>query len=187
MRPICTTIAIMAACLLLSSQLVQASDLEAEIRQMQDQIAELQGQPENQPDSFFPTKDEVGSALSTMIEDTDFGGWVAGSYNYNFRGSSSVEIADGDNPPAVAATHPNSNSFQLDQAWIFLSNEATEDSRGGINLDYQWGVIGGGDGGQNCSTGCTFSWVSEARTERVCQPGTAFHSNDHGRQAKDEP
>ena len=39
---------------------------------------------------------------------------------------------------------------------------------------------------QNWPTGCTFSWVSVARTDSVCHPGTAFQSKDHDRHAKVE-
>jgi len=42
MRSICTTIVITAAGLLLFSQFAQASDVEAELRQMQERIADLE-------------------------------------------------------------------------------------------------------------------------------------------------
>ena len=86
MRSICTTIAITAAGLLLFSQFAQASDVEAELRQMQERIADLESQLGNDGNSLQPTEDAAGSALSSMLENTDIGGWAATSYNYNFEG-----------------------------------------------------------------------------------------------------
>ena len=68
MRSICTTVAITAAGLLLFSGFAQASDVEAELRQMQERIAELEGQIGNETDSFLPNQEEAGSAISSMLE-----------------------------------------------------------------------------------------------------------------------
>ena len=117
MRSICKTIAITAAGLLLFSQFAQASD-------------------------------EAGSSLSSMLENTDVSGWVAASYNYNFEGLHNDDLDNSSpgngNPGGVGQTHPNANSFQLDQVWISIDNAATEDSRGGVHIDYKWGVQNGG-------------------------------------------
>ncbi len=83
MRSIGRTIAITAAGLLLFSQFAQASEVEAELRQMQERIAQLEGQLGNETDSLL--EEESGSYLSSLIENTDLGGFVAASYNYNFN------------------------------------------------------------------------------------------------------
>lgn len=84
------------------------------------------------------SEEEEGNALSSMLENTSIDGWVAASYNYNFEGFDGDQT---DNQPLSG--YENTNSFQLDQAWISIDNAATEDSRGGVHLDYQWGTIGG--------------------------------------------
>ena len=93
MRSISTTVAITAAGLLLFSQFAQASDVEAELRQMQERIANLEGQLGDETDSLLPTKEEVGSSLSSILENTDIGGWAGASYNYNFEGHHNDAIA----------------------------------------------------------------------------------------------
>lgn len=151
MRSICTTIVITAAGLLLFSQFAQASDVEAELRQMQERIADLENQLGNETDSSQLAEETSGSALSSMLENTDIGGWIAPSYNYNFEGHHNRNAAGTPGNTGLANTpssHPTTNTFQLDQAWISIDNAATEDSRGGAHLAYEWGVVNGaGKGG----------------------------------------
>ncbi|MCP5042647.1 MAG: outer membrane beta-barrel protein, partial [bacterium] len=137
MRSIGRTIAITAAGLLLFSQFAQASEVEAELRQMQERIAQLEGQLGNETDSLL--EEESGSYLSSLIENTDLGGFVAASYNYNFEGHHNGSQATA-NPNA---SHVATNSFTIDQAWISIDNQATEDSRAGVHVDYEFGVVNG--------------------------------------------
>jgi hypothetical protein len=140
MRSIFTTVAITAAGLLLFSGFAQASDVEAELRQMQERITDLESQLGSETDSFLP-QEESGSAVSAMLENTDIGGFAAGSYNYNFEGfhnSNPDGTAYNNNP-----SHATSNTFQVDQVWVSIANAATEDSRGGFNVDYEWGAVNG--------------------------------------------
>jgi hypothetical protein len=147
MRSICMTFAITAAGLLLFSASAQASDVEAELRQMQERITDLESQLGSETDSFLPTREEAGSAVSAMLENTDIGGFAAGSYNYNFEGfHNSNPDGTRDNQ---ASTHLTSNTFQVDQVWVSIANAATEDSRGGFNIEYEWGEVNGaGAGGE---------------------------------------
>jgi len=138
------TFAIAAAGLMLFSGFAQASDVEAELRQMQERIADLESQLGSETDSFLPTREEAGSAVSAMLENTDIGGFAAGSYNYNFEGFHNLSTANN-----VASTHVTSNTFQVDQVWVSIANAATEDSRAGFNVEYEWGAVNGaGSGGQ---------------------------------------
>jgi hypothetical protein len=137
MRSIFTTVAITAAGLLLFSGFAQASDVEAELRQMQERITDLESQLGSETDSFIP-QEESGSAVSAMLENTDIGGFAAGSYNYNFEG-----FHNGATDNNVASSHSTSNTFQVDQVWVSIANAATEDSRGGFNVDYEWGAVNG--------------------------------------------
>ncbi len=136
MRSICTTVAITAAGLLLFSGFAQASDVEAELRQMQERIADLESQLGSETDSFL-LQEESGSFVSAMLENTDIGGFAAGSYNYNFEGFHNGSTTGNNNP-----SHTTSNTFQVDQVWVSIANAATEDSRGGFNVDYEWGAVG---------------------------------------------
>ena len=144
MRSIFTTFAITAAGLLLFSGFAQASDVEAELRQMQERITDLESQLGSETDSFL-LQEESGSAVSAMLENTDIGGFAAGSYNYNFEGfhnSNPDGTAYNNNP-----SHATSNTFQVDQVWVSIANAATEDSRGGFNVDYEWGAVNGAGAG----------------------------------------
>ena len=144
MRSIFTTFAITAAGLLLFSGSAQASDVEAELRQMQERIADLESQLGSETDSFLP-QEESGSAVSAMLENTDIGGFAAGSYNWNFEGfhnSNPDGTAYNNNP-----SHATSNTFQVDQVWVSIANAATEDSRGGFNVEYEWGEVNGAGAG----------------------------------------
>jgi hypothetical protein len=141
MRSICMTFAIAAAGLILFSGFAQASDVEAELRQMQERITDLESQLGSETDSFL-LQEESGSAVSAMLENTDIGGFAAGSYNYNFEGFHNSALGGGtDNN--VASSHSTSNTFQVDQVWVSIANAATEDSRGGFNVDYEWGAVNG--------------------------------------------
>lgn len=147
MRSICTTVAITAAGLLLFSGFAQASDVEAELRQMQERIAELEGQIGNETDSFLPTQEEAGSAVSAMLENTDISGFAAASYNYNFENFDNGELA-GNGGGNFNPSHTQSNTFAVDQVFISINNAATEDSRGGVQVEYEWGTVNGaGTGG----------------------------------------
>jgi len=143
MRSIFTTVAITAAGLLLFSGFAQASDVEAELRQMQERITDLESQLGSETDSFLP-QEESGSAVSAMLENTDIGGFAAGSYNYNFEGFENNDFG-GDDPRGtnVATSHSQPNSFNVDQVFISINNAATEDSRGGAQVEYEWGEVNG--------------------------------------------
>ena len=121
---------------------------------MQERIADLESQLGNETDSFLPAQEEAGSFISAMLEETEIGGFVAASYNYNFENFSNDDLSDvaGDGnkdrePANFNPSHASSNAFQIDQAWISIHNEATEDSRAGVHLDYEWGNVNGAGGG----------------------------------------
>ncbi len=142
MRSICSIIAITAAGLLLFAGFAQASDVEAELRQMQERITDLESQLEDETDSFLPTREEAGSAMSSILENTNISGNVAASYNYNFEGfENGAGTANN-----VASSHGTSNSFQFDQARIAIDNAADENGRGGANLTLDAGAVDGSAG-----------------------------------------
>ena len=144
MRSFSTTVAVTVVGLLFFTQSAQAS--EAELQQMQDRIANLESQLEGEKGSFLPSRSEVKNSLSSMLENTSIGGWAAASYNYNFEGFDGNSTAGAN---TLTGGYGDTNSFQVDQVWISIDNAATEDSRGGAHLDYQWGSVNGAGLGGN--------------------------------------
>ncbi len=142
MRSIGRTIAITAAGFLLFSGSAFASDVEAELRQMQERIAQLESQIESETASLQSER-ESGSGLGALIENTDINGHAAASYNYNFEGfENSAGLANN-----VNSSHGTSNSFQIDQAWISIDNPADENGRAGAHMDLTAGAVHGGGAG----------------------------------------
>jgi hypothetical protein len=100
-------------------------------------------------------QDEEPSRLSRWIRETQFDGWVAASYWYNAnrpKGSSDPEVGRdrlnvGNPQLGVDATglayfyHPDHNSFQVDQLWFKMVNEANAESRAGFGVDLAFGQI----------------------------------------------
>ncbi|MBW2382353.1 MAG: outer membrane beta-barrel protein [Deltaproteobacteria bacterium] len=176
MRSIGRTVAIVAASILLVPQLAAATDLDVEIQDMKQRMERMEDQLQAQNDQIANAEatveaqqqviedagldEERGeqSALSSFLEQTEFSGWVAASYVINFT---SVEDSapggeNGQNTsiiPGVGAGfplwyphHPDSNTFQLDQAWISIDKAPTEESRGGFHMDLRAGYGSGADG-----------------------------------------
>lgn len=81
----------------------------------------------------------TGSAIASLFASTDVNAWAAASYNYNFEGvrNSATSVAN------RTSSHTATNTFAVDQVWISLDNEATEDSRAGAHVDYEWGNVHG--------------------------------------------
>ena len=78
------------------------------------------------------------SAVGNFFEQVDVHGVVAGSYNHRLRG-------EGDNNRAQPTifTHPNANTFQLDQAIVQLNKTATTEDRAGMNVEFWAGTSAG--------------------------------------------
>lgn len=94
------------------------------------------------------------SALMDVASSVDINGWVAGSYIHRLAES------DDDNLSTTYFSHPDANTFSLDQAWVSFDKAPTEDSRAGFHLDYVYGKIAEQQGG-NEDSGLIYSgWVS---------------------------
>jgi hypothetical protein len=164
---------------LLAPPIALASNIEEELEQMRERIAELEakvaaektgeeaeGREEPSASSepiATPVATDEGadeedrsamSALSSFLESTEFSGWVAVSYNYNFNGSSNTK-KEGRNSGFFAGRdaglfpfHSDSNTFAVDQIWFEIDKPASEDSRGGFHVDLLFGEtaesLGGG-------------------------------------------
>ena len=89
---------------------------------------------------------DVDAAMD-FFSGTDLQGWVAGGYVHRFK------EADDDNLSTTYFSHPDANTFSLDQAWISLDKAPTEDSRAGFHLDYVYGKIAEQQGGDEGDVG----------------------------------
>ena len=127
----------------LQEVLSRMSDLEQQLRATNDSLAAANARVDQQQRmlSKMGSGAPAGAmpALSDFLTETTFGGWVSASYFYNTNNPNSEET-DGANlgPPRDGlgnAFHGNSNSFQVDEVWFAMSNEATPESRGGFEID----------------------------------------------------
>jgi hypothetical protein len=125
--------------------LSRMSDLEQQLRATNDSLAAANARVDQQQ-SMLSKMGSSGStmpALSDFITETTFGGWVSASYFYNTNNphSDSTSGANlGSSRDGLAnAFHGNSNSFQVDEVWFEISNDATSESRGGFQIDVLMG------------------------------------------------
>jgi hypothetical protein len=123
------------------------SDMEQQLKATNDALAASNAKVNRQQKmlSKLGTSDQSGpmAALSNFLTETTFEGWVSASYFYNTNDPDSGRTM-GANSGTVGANpfHPNHNSFQVDQVWFSMSNEATPESRGGFQIDIVYGETG---------------------------------------------
>ncbi|MDH3211542.1 MAG: porin, partial [Myxococcales bacterium] len=150
------------------------------LRQMQERMAQLEDKLAAQTDQLDIAEQRAeeqqqliqeaglndaaaGSALSRFLEQVEFSGVVAASYNWNFNHprafataeANNVYVLNGDDIPGTGATtgglnvgeygltapwHSNSNTFQLDQLLFSIMKPATVESRGGFGVDLAYGA-----------------------------------------------
>ena len=92
--------------------------------------------------------------FDSLLAGTEVSAWAAGSYMHRLKESSDANLGTG------YFSHPDANTFSLDQAWLSIDKAATEDSRAGFHLDYTYGKIAEQQGG-NEDSGLIYSgWVS---------------------------
>jgi len=120
------------------------SDMEQQLKATNDALAASNAKVNQQQKMLgkLGTSNQSGpmAALSDFLTETTFEGWVSASYFYNLNDPDSGRTM-GANGGTVGANpfHPNSNSFQVDQVWFSMSNEATPESRGGFEIDIVYG------------------------------------------------
>jgi hypothetical protein len=168
-----------AATLLVAPQFAMADDIEDQLRLMDERMGQLESQLQATQDELEASKTTVAaqqdliekaglereaqSGLSAFLSQTQFDGFVAASYTYNFTGTDvtrqwkyagrlggtigtnqvdSYGYWNGINNGAMGLTaplHPNNNTFQVDQVWFGMRKPATAESRGGWAVDLVWG------------------------------------------------
>ena len=112
------------------------------VLKLQDQIDAQQQQLDQQRDRLREAglEDRRGSAsgLSSFLETTDFRGWLATSYFYNFNDPRNPSA--GGNGPFSNPFHPDHNSFQFDEAWFVIDRPATQASPAGFHVEIVYGA-----------------------------------------------
>lgn len=131
----------------LQEVLSRMSDLEQQLKATNDALAASTAKVDQQQKMLSKLGSSNQSApmlaLSNFLTETSFEGWVSTSYFYNTNNPDSGRTM-GANAGSIGANpyHPNSNSFQVDQVWFSMSNEATPESRGGFEIDIVYGETG---------------------------------------------
>jgi len=122
--------------------------LEEEVDELRDLVLELQDQVRTQQEELAtqhsaveeasPEKSRaLSSALSSFLQKTEFEGWVAASYFYNFnKPENQVEGNNAIGNPF----HANHNAFQFDEAWFVVENAATAESPAGFHFEITYGA-----------------------------------------------
>lgn len=96
---------------------------------------------------------EHSSGLSAFLEKVEMGGWISGSYVYNFEGMHGSKLAGANSGPGVLPFKGDSNSFQLDQLWFEIEKGVSEDSRAGFRADIVYGKTAGLLNGSDANNG----------------------------------
>ncbi len=169
--------------LLATPQLAVADDVQEQLRQMQERMSQLEDKLQAASDQLEQANERVTeqqqvlqkaglddessaiSSLSKFLNETEFNGLVAASYNWNFHNPDNTRVfpgsraggtaGGGENQNAFALGapfHRYHNNFQLDQALISMSKASTAESRAGFGVDVAWGVSADQQGGNSATT-----------------------------------
>src|SRR5262245_58173581 len=178
MRSRWTILAAVAATCWVAPQLAVAEDeVEAQLRQMNDRMAQMEQQLQATNEELAASKQQVqeqqgliqdmdkdreaSSALSKFLSETEFSGVVAASYTYNFKGLNSSAVGRNGNSTTqgengsifgiVAPYHTNSNNFQVDQLAFRMKKTPTPESRAGWGASIAYGASADGLAGRSGS------------------------------------
>lgn len=102
----------------------------------------------------------ASNGLTEFVETISVGGWLAGSYNWNFNDPDG-SAQPGANSGTVAAYpfHPDANSFSFDQLWFEVGRETSEEHRAGFYFELAYGKTAGilsGNAGPDTFSGNDF-------------------------------
>jgi hypothetical protein len=83
----------------------------------------------------------TASGVASFLESLEIGGWVAGSYWWNFEDPNGESLASANQGITGFAYpfHGDHNSFQVDQLWFELERPVSEDARAGFRADIFFG------------------------------------------------
>ena len=116
-------------------------ELRQTVRALEDRVAAQQAQIDAQQALLTGAAEARGSAssLSSFLTETDFRGWMAASYFWNFN---RPRPGAGGNGPFSNRLHSDHNSFQFDEAWFAMHREATEEDPAGFHFEITFGATG---------------------------------------------
>ena len=122
-------------------------DLDARFAAMQARIEQLEAKLAAQGEELAAAKQAAPAASAlpdvaaedeqSFFDTVNVSAFVAASYFYNFNHPDGDSLG-GANAP-VDLLHPDSNSFSLDQVWLTLSRDVSEDQRAGFRADFAYG------------------------------------------------
>jgi hypothetical protein len=165
MRSKWTVLAAIAATLWVAPQLAAAEDVEDQLRQMNERMAQMEQQLQATNEELAASKEQVqeqqsviqdldadreaSSALSKFLSETEFSGVLAASYTYNFKrlnssavGRNGNSTTQGENASIfgiVAPYQQNSNNFTIEQLAFRMKKTPTPESRGGWGASVVYG------------------------------------------------
>lgn len=150
-----------AALTLLAAPQVAAADpgVEEQLRAMQQRMEQLESRLDATTDELEAANRRVdqqsqlieqsgladangtASGVASFLESLEIGGWVAGSYWYNFEDVDGEGLASANQGVSGFAYpfHGDHNSFQVDQLWFELERPVSEDARAGFRADILFG------------------------------------------------
>jgi hypothetical protein len=137
----------------------QADDVQDRMQRMEDRMAEMEDRLQATNDQLEAANDVVGrqqeiidrsgiadqtagsSGVAAFLDSLELGGWLAGSYFYNFNDPNGENIGGANQGISNFAYpfHPDSDSFQVDQLWFEMERPVTESNRGGFRADLCYG------------------------------------------------
>ena len=129
------------------------AESQDELREMRELVLQLQDQLQSQQKQINEQQtvmEEAGiedierergafSSLSSFLENTEFSGWVAASYFWNFNKPNNGR-QEGGNSTLSNPFHADHNTFQFDEAWFVMSKEATEEDPAGFHFEITYGA-----------------------------------------------
>jgi hypothetical protein len=137
----------------------RADDVQDQMQRMEDRMAEMEDRLQATDDQLEAANDVVGrqqeiidrsgiadqtagsSGVAAFLDTLELGGWLAGSYFYNFNDPKGENL-NGANTGISGfgyPFHPDSNSFQVDQLWFEMERPVTESQRAGFRADFCYG------------------------------------------------
>jgi hypothetical protein len=124
----------------------EEADVDARFAAMQARIEQLEQKLAAQSEELAAAKatapaaaalPDVAAEEPSFFDTINVSGFVAASYFYNFNDPSGGSLG-GSNAP-VDLLHPDSNSISLDQVWLTIGRDASEEQRAGFKADFVYG------------------------------------------------
>jgi hypothetical protein len=150
-----------------------ADDVQDQMQRMEDRMAQMEDRLQATNDQLDAANDVVvrqqeiidrsgiadqtagSSGVAAFLDSLELGGWLAGSYFYNFNDPNGENIGGANQGITGFAYpfHPDHDSFSVDQLWFEMERPVTESNRAGFRADLCYGKIcdilsngGSGDG-----------------------------------------